>query len=190
VISVKTQKRKAACYGEEKVSGLSAVIIAVIIAAIVFGAISEFKRKGVGTSFYERQNKLFSAAELSFLAVLDQAISPGQRVMGKVRVADLIAIRSGLNTKTRQIALNRVAQKHIDFVVCAGPSLTPVCAIELNDGSHNSSAARQRDEFLSSVCAQVGLPLIVVKAGRTYARDTIRQQITAVIPVEQSPMGG
>jgi hypothetical protein len=111
---------------------------------------------------------------------LDQAISPGQRVLGKVRVADLVAIKTGLDPRTRQAALNRIAQKHFDFVVCTGPALAPLCAIELNDSSHNSSSAKRRDELVSSVCAQVGLPLLVVKAAASYQPEAIRQQLSSI----------
>jgi hypothetical protein len=158
------------------VSGSVVLFVLVVIAILFIAAIS--KRGGLGTDVYARQDQLFSAAELRFLTILDQAIAPGQRVLGKVRVADIVSVRSGLSRKTRQIAVNRVAQKHVDFVVCSGPLLVPVCAIELNDGSHNSSAVKRRDEFLSSVCTQVGLPLLVIKAARSYSVDAIRQQLT------------
>jgi hypothetical protein len=148
------------------VSGSVAILVVVIVGLIIFGAVFKLKKNSVGATSYEKQEKLFSTAELSFLLVLDRAVAPGQRVMGKVRLADLISIKRGLSPKTRQIALNRVAQKHVDFVVCTGPALLPVCAIELNDSSHNSASTRRRDEFLSSVCTQVGIPLLVVKAAR------------------------
>lgn len=157
-------------------SGSVIICVLVVIAILFIAAIS--KKGGLGVDVYTRQDQLFSAAELSFLAVLDQAIAPGQRVLGKVRVADIVSVRSGLNRKTRQIAVNRVGQKHVDFVVCSGPSLVPVLAIELNDGSHNSSAVKRRDEFLSTVCTQAGLPLLVVKAARSYSVDAIRQQLS------------
>jgi hypothetical protein len=80
--------------------------------------------------------------------------------------------------RVRQIAVNRAAQKHFDFVICSGPSLVPVCAIELNDSSHYSSSAKRRDEFLSSVCTQVGLPLVVIKAARSYPPEEIRRPIS------------
>jgi Protein of unknown function (DUF2726) len=160
------------------------ILVVVVVGSILLGALSPEKRSALDATVYQKQEQLFSAVELNFLSILDQAIAPGQRVLGKVRVADLVSIRSGLNPKTRQIAVNRVAQKHIDFVVCSGSSLVPVCAIELNDGSHNSSASKRRDEFLSSVCAQVGLPLLVVKAARSYALDAIRQELSIAI---QSP---
>ncbi len=151
------------------------ILIVVVIVVVVLAAIS--KKRSLGADIYHRKGELFSASELRFLVALDQATSPGHRVFGKVRVADLIAIRPGLNPKARQIALNRVAQKHVDFVVCTGSALIPVCAIELNDSSHASVNVKRRDEMIASICQQVGLPLIVVKAAGSYSPEVIRQQI-------------
>jgi hypothetical protein len=162
-------------------AGLFLILIVVVVGSIILGAFSKKSNGKLDTDVYRRQGQLFSAAEINFQAALDKAIAPGQRVLGKVRVADLVSLRSGLNPKVRQIALNRIAQKHFDFVVCSGPSLIPVCAIELNDSSHNSSSARRRDEFLSSVCGQVNLPLVVIKAARSYAPDEIRHQISVTV---------
>lgn len=152
----------------------------VAVAIVVLAALAKTKGGRLGANLYRREEKLFSAAELRFLAALDQAIAPGQRVFGKVRVADLVAIKPGLDPRTRQAAVNRVAHKHFDFLVCTGPSLTPLCAVELNDSSHNSETARRRDELLSSICAQVGLPLLVVKAAGSYDPAAIRQQLSSI----------
>jgi hypothetical protein len=154
------------------------ILIVVVVGSILLSALSKKSKGKLDFDVYRKQDQLFSAAELNFLAALDKAIVPGQRVLGKVRVADLVSLRSGLNPRDRQIAVNRVAQKHFDFVICSGPSLVPVCAIELNDSSHYSSIAKRRDEFLSSVCTQVGLPLVVIKAARSYPPEEIRRQIS------------
>lgn len=161
---------------------LDLLIPVLVIAAIAVAILVSLSKKGrLGVDVYQRKGDLFSAAELRFLAALDQAMAPGHRVFGKVRVADLVAIRSGLNPKTRQIALNRVAQKHFDFVICSGTTLVPICAIELNDGSHGSASAKRRDELLATVCRQVGLPLLVVKAAGSYSPESIRQQLTSAL---------
>jgi hypothetical protein len=159
---------------------LAIMLTVIVVGSIVLSVLAPKWKNKLNADVYRKQELLFSAAELNFLSVLDQVIAPGQRVLGKVRVADLVSVRAGLNPKIRQIAVNRVAQKHVDFVVCSGPSLVPICAIELNDSSHNSSSAKRRDEFLASVCKQVELPLLVIKAARSYPKDAIRQQLSTV----------
>lgn len=62
------------------------------------------------------------------------------------------AVRPGLGNSARQGALNRIASKHVDFVVCRVSDLAVVCAVELNDKSHASRRAQSRDELLAKVC--------------------------------------
>ena len=81
-------------------------------------------------------------AERSFLGALDQAVGPDHRVFGKVRVADIAVVRPGLGQSARQGALNRIAAKHFDFIVCRAGDLAVVCAVELNDISHSGKRAR------------------------------------------------
>jgi hypothetical protein len=151
------------------------------VGLVVLTAFAKVARRGLGANLYKRNDELFSLAERKVLVTLDAATAPQGRVFGKVRVADLIHLQSGLNPKARQIALNRVAQKHFDFVVCASDSLIPLCAVELNDSSHGSQRAQRRDEFLASVCISIGLPLIIVKAAGSYSVDAVREQIAAAI---------
>jgi Protein of unknown function (DUF2726) len=132
---------------------------------------------------YQRGKPLFSAAERLFLGVLEQAVGPDHRVFGKVRIADVAAVKPGLGRSARQGALNRIAAKHFDFVVCRAADLVVICAVELNDRSHASAKAQSRDALVANVCRVIGLPLIAVAAKATYSAQEVRAQfLTAVTP--------
>lgn len=141
-------------------------LFVILVAVAVLG-----RRRGVGPVGYPYLpvSALFSAAERSFLGVLDQAVGPGYRVFGKVRVADVAMARPGLGRSAGQGALNRIAYKHFDFVVCRSSDLSIVCAVELNDASHSSRRSRSRDDFLLKVCQAVGIPLLTVPARQAYS---------------------
>lgn len=131
--------------------------------------------------------QLFSAAERSFLGVLDQAAAPEFRVFGKVRVADVASIKPGMTKQARQGALNRISGKHFDFLLCRSSDLAAVCAIELDDKSHGSQKAQKRDEFLSELCRTIGLPLLRVPAKAGYQVAELRAQLlTAIEPTTAS----
>jgi hypothetical protein len=123
----------------------------------------------------------FSIAERSFLGVLDQAVGPEHRVFGKVRVADIAKVKSGLSNSARQGALNRIAAKHFDFVVCRASDLTVLCAVELNDKSHSTKRAKARDQLIENVCKAINLPLLQVAAKAAYSHQDIRNQFHASI---------
>lgn len=130
---------------------------------------------------YQPAGALFSVAERSFLGVLDQAVGPEHRVFGKVRVADIARVKPGLGNSARRGALNRIAAKHFDFVVCRASDLTVLCAVELNDRSHATKRARARDSFIETLCKTIDLPLLQVAAKAAYSQQDIRAQFQAAI---------
>jgi len=156
-----------------------------VLLITVFVVLVALKGKSGGSRIigfpYQLGKPLFSAAERSFLGVLDQAVSPEHRVFGKVRVADVAAVKSGLGNSARQGALNRIAAKHFDFVVCRSSDLSVVCAVELNDKSHASRKAQSRDALLANVCRAIGLPLLTVPAKAAYSPQDVRAQFIAVV---------
>ena len=160
------------------------LVIVVVVAAVFLAAAG--KKAGTGSKVgfpYVPAKALFSPAERSFLGVLDQAVGSEHRVFGKVRVADLATVKPGLGNAARQGALNRVAAKHVDFVVCRASDLSVVCAVELNDSSHSSKRAQARDELLTNVCKAIGLPLFQVTAKRAYSVQELQAQLASVIGV-------
>ena len=158
-------------------------LFVLVLAVFVVLAALKGKTGGSGTIGFPYQlgKPLFSAAERSFLGVLDQAVGPEHRVFGKVRVADVAAVKPGLSNSARQGALNRIAAKHFDFVVCRSGDLSVVCAIELNDKSHFSRKAQSRDELLANVCRAIGLPLLTVPAKAAYSPQDVRTQFLAAV---------
>jgi hypothetical protein len=163
------------------VIGALAALLLLVEAAVSRGAGASSSTVGLP---YVAAPGLFSAAERSFLGVLDQALGREYRAFGKVRVADVASLKAGLGNSARQGALNRISGKHFDFVICRSSDLKIVCGIELNDKSHASQRARKRDDFLVALCQQIGLPLIQVPAKAAYQIDDVRQQVlSAIVPV-------
>jgi hypothetical protein len=86
--------------------------------------------------------------------VLHQAIGNNAAIFGKVRVADVVEPKAGLTRSAHQKAFNRISAKHFDFLLCDKEDLSVACAIELDDGSHNSKRRQERDEFLKGVAQE------------------------------------
>jgi hypothetical protein len=163
------------------------VFVVVILAFAVLAALKS-KKGGGGSSVgfpYQPAKALFSPAERSFLGVLDQAIGPEHRVFGKVRVADIAAVKSGLSVSARHGALNRIASKHFDFIVCRTSDLMVLCAVELNDKSHSTQRAQARDELVLNVCRAINLPLLQIPAKHAYSLQDIRAQLFSAIGTPQ-----
>ena|SRR4249919_3491629 len=163
---------------------MSSLVLLIALAFVAFIILAGIKGKqGAGSiGFpYQPASTLFSSAERSFLGVLDQAVGSEHRVFGKVRVADLALVKPGLGNSVRQSALNRIAAKHVDFVVCRASDLSVVCAVELNDKSHSSQRAQARDDLLLKVCQAINLPLLVAPAKKAYSVHDLQAQFRAAI---------
>jgi very-short-patch-repair endonuclease len=126
---------------------------------------------------YQRNPVLFTPAERSFLAALDQALGDQFRVLGKVRLADVIGVKSGLSGSARQQAFNRIQSKHLDFVVCDPNDLSVQFVVELDDSSHQQSRRQARDTFLDKALAAAGVPIFHFPVKRAYAVQEIREAI-------------
>jgi hypothetical protein len=169
------------------------IVVVIVAAALVLGLIARGQSTAdAGGSVgmpYTAAPALFSPAERSFLGVLDQALARTEYwVFGKVRVGDVANLKPGLSKVARQGALNRISGKHLDFVVCRGSDLGILTAIELNDKSHGSQRAKQRDEFLVRLCQTIGLPLIQVPAKASYSIEQIQNQVMAALPGQATPV--
>jgi Protein of unknown function (DUF2726) len=68
----------------------------------------------------------------------------------------------------------------VDFVICDVLTLDPVAAIEVDDRSHLLPERRDRDAFVNAVFAEIGVPLLRVKAQRSYSVAELRDLFARV----------
>lgn len=158
-------------------------ILMVLVLLVLVVVITKLKQTEGRVKGYQYSKKLvlFSPAERSFLGVLDQAVGEEYRIFGKVRVADIVEPQRGLGKSLRQKALNRITAKHFDFVLCTKSDLSVVCAIELDDQSHQQRKRQERDAFLVGLCKAISLPLVQVPAKRTYSVPEVRATVMGAL---------
>ncbi len=168
-----------------------ALAVVLIVLVVLIAVKQKPSHNGESGTHYNRTPALFTPAERSFLGVLDLAAGNDFRVFGKVRVGDVLSPRAGQDRSTRQTALNRINRKHFDFILCRPDDLTVLCAIELNDASHQRKDRQERDEFLTKTCRSAGLPLIPLDARHAYSPTEISTRIAEAmaggIPVRPEP---
>ena len=147
-------------------------IILILLLIIVFLALALFKKKD-GKRFadfpYQSKDILCSPAERSFLGALDKIVGKKYRIFAKVRLADIVDVQKGLSVSARQGAFNRIAGKHIDFIVCNANDLSIIGAIELDDKTHRGRGRHERDQFLDRTLKAAGVPVLRIKAQSSYS---------------------
>ncbi len=166
---------------------MSWIVIVIIVVVVVALIIILSKGKSVDEIDYpyRKLDALFTPAERSFLGVLMQVVENDAQVFGKVRVADVLGTKRGMSASDRQKAFNKISSKHFDFILCSRKDLSVLCAIELNDSSHNSKKRKDRDDFLEGACKAAGIPLVQISAQATYNLNDIRKPILPFLPSHQ-----
>lgn len=168
------------------------VLIALLILIVIAVALVAAKRKSdkpieVSDLPYVKQETLLTDAERSFLGVLEQAIDDRFRIYAQVRLADLLSVKAGTERGKRAAAQNRINGKHADFVLCNPKTLEIVCAVELDDSSHQRANRKERDAFLERACATAGLPLARFPAKFGYVVAEVRADIFALLDIKAEP---
>jgi len=165
---------------------MSNLIILLLILVGVTVALALFKKKaGKGPLDFPYQSKdvLCSPAERSFFGALDKILGKSYRVFAKVRLADIVDVKSGLSASARQSAFNRISGKHIDFIVCNANDLSIIGAIELDDKTHRAKGRQERDQFLDKTLEAAGVPLLRIKAQSAYSIKEISSSLDAAFNI-------
>ncbi|MBT3380172.1 MAG: DUF2726 domain-containing protein [Lentisphaerae bacterium] len=167
-------------------------IVLVIVVGLVLkapGLLERFLEGKKGADLpYVKAPALVTAAERSFLGVLDSVLDGDERVrvLSKVRLGDIIHVRKGLDRSDRQSYQNKIDRKHVDFVLCRADDLGIIGVIELDDSSHRSARRRDRDEFVDCALASAGVQIRHIPAQRTYNTGEVARVFSELL----SPEGG
>ena len=122
------------------------------------------------------RDDFLSPAERSLYGVLCAAVGEWATVCPKVSLDDVFYAQSGdhgANVGDR----NRIARKHVDFLLCDPGSMRPVLGFELDDASHERAGRQTRDRFVDQVFAAAGLPLLRVPVQAAYDTRALAEAI-------------
>ena len=158
-----------------------AFIIIVLILLLLTFFVLKVKSAGGNDFPYQKVKALFSPAERSFLGVIDQVVGAEFRVFGKVRIADVATVKTMSNRSAWQKAFNRISSKHFDFIICRSSDLSIVCAVELNDKSHQKNSRKLRDKFVAGVCNSISVPLIEINAQASYSIQELKERFSEIL---------
>ena len=135
----------------------------------------------IGPLPYQKKWYLLSPAERDFYEALRQAVGNGYLIFTKVRLLDLLWLPQNLSN--RQIYMNRVQAKHVDFVLCHPQTVAPALVIELDDASHQLPERQDRDIFLNEVLWVAGIPLLRVPVRKSFSAPVLHGQILETLGV-------
>ena len=154
------------------VVGLVVVVVVLVVVLKLVGTAPDKPKLP-----YEREPSLLTPAERSFMGVLEQVVGDDVRVMAKVRLADIIKVKRGLDASVRTTAQNKINSKHIDFVLCDPGDFSTIAAVELDDSSHARASRQSRDEFIDRALDAAGIRILHFSAKRSYSTQEVRDAL-------------
>lgn len=98
-----------------------------------------------------------------------------------MRLLDLLWLPQ--NLPNRQLHMNRVQAKHVDFVLCHPQTVAPAPVIELDDATHRLPERQGRDILLNEVLRVAGIPLLRVPVRKSFSAQVLRGQILEILDV-------
>ncbi|MBI3553007.1 MAG: DUF2726 domain-containing protein [Elusimicrobia bacterium] len=159
----------------------AAVLLLMLAIVVSVGVLVLVKLVGPNEAFPYRRVELFSKGERAFLSVLEEAVGEKYKILGKVRLADLLNVSAEVERGSWKAAMNKIQSKHIDFVLCRKEDYSVAFAIELDDRTHERGDRRERDSFVEAACKAARLPLLRFSAQAHYdARDILGRVLETV----------
>lgn len=126
---------------------------------------------------YKKSENLLTPTEADFYVYLKAAVNNDFHINKMTRMCDLVDVDKGLSNKEYMSYFRSISQYHIDFTLCNPYSFKPVLCIELDDPSHGRADRIKRDDKVNKIFADINLPLLRIKAERTYRVEYLRSLI-------------
>ena len=147
--------------------------------SVIFPFLKRSKKETISKALpYRLRDDFLSPAEFSFYKVLSSLVDARLTIQSKVRLADIFFVA---RPNENVAYFNRIAQKHLDFLVCDSVTMKPLFGVELDDSSHKRNDRQERDEFVESGCKVAGLPLLRLPVQREYNSRELAAQIAQFV---------
>ncbi len=155
-----------------------AIVLFMLLIVVTVGAL---KLNDGGLAFpFTRKTNLFTPVERQFLDLLEASVGDKYRIICRVRLVDILAVRPKTEKKTLRTAMQRAAGHHLDFVLCDKEDLSPVIAVDLVHQKNKKDGYKtQRDWFLSGALDAARIPHLRIKVKGGYKPADIRACINA-----------
>lgn len=115
---------------------------------------------------YVRNERFLTPSEKKFYFLLREHTPEEIAICPKVRLADVLAVDS--ENKHYMSHFNRISQKHVDFILCDAEDMQILCAVELDDSSHELKERKKRDKFVNKAFAAANMDIVHIPLKSEY----------------------
>jgi hypothetical protein len=119
----------------------------------------------------QKKTTLFSPVERSFLQLLEKAVADDYKILNRVKLADVMELKTGTSDKARNSTLVKLNAKYLDFVLCNPNDFSVVAVLDLVNNSSKEGHKAVPDWFVNGALDAAGVPYLrmKIKAGYTAA---------------------
>ena len=154
---------------------ISKLFLLLVIAFLIYlareyvSSRSKEKDKGeIGGAFVKKPS-FFTHSERAFFEELERQNAGTFLIFSKVRLEDVVSVRSDIAGRERKIKRNYIKSKHIDFLIVGRKSGTILSAIELDGFSHRRSLQKKYDEIKERILKEAGVDFHRVHIGENFS---------------------
>ncbi|MFT4937218.1 MAG: hypothetical protein ACI88A_000232 [Paraglaciecola sp.] len=153
----------------------------VLMMLLIIVAVGAMKLNEPRLAFpFKKKTNLFTPVERSFLELIEEAVGGRYRVLCRVKLTDIVAVRQSTDKKTSKNAFTRAGGRSLDFVLCSKQDMTPVMAIDLvHQNPAKDGYKSQRDWFTTGSLDAARIPHVRIKVRSGYQAKDIRDCIEA-----------
>lgn len=166
----------------------------ILMMLLIIVAVGAMKLHEPSLSFpFKKKPQLFTPVERNFLDLIESATSKDFRVLCRVKMSDILAIRQNTDPKTLKNALSRAGTKQFDFVLCSKDEMKPVLVIDLVHSKGKDGYKNQRDYYVNGALDAAHVPHVRIKVRAGYTVKEIQDCIQTKLPTQQittTVMGG
>ena len=135
------------------------------------------------TYHYFAKNAIMTERENKFFKQLNEILGNKWFIIPQVHLSALLNHKvKGQNWKA---AFRHINGKSVDFVLLSKETMKPICAIELDDSTHNYKNRVERDAEVERIFAEAKLPLARFKNPEKLSRQDIVNTIATAIKKAQ-----
>ena len=131
---------------------------------------------------FKKKTQLFTSVERNFFNLIEDAVGKDYRILCRVKLLDILAVRQTTDKKTSKSALTKANSRYLDFVLCSKDDMSPVLAIDLVHNNGKDGYKMQRDWFVNGSLDAASIPHVRIKVRSDYKTQDIKDCIEAKLP--------
>ncbi|MGI5309209.1 DUF2726 domain-containing protein [Rheinheimera sp. WS51] len=153
------------------------VLLLILLLVIVVALVANRFASNDNPFPVQKRTSIFSPVERAFMQLLEQAVNNEYKVLNRVKLADIIEIKSGVSDKTRSSTLRKLNAKYLDFVLCNPSDMSVVAVIDLVNNTNKDGHKAIPDWFVNGALDAAAMPYLRMKIKTGYTVNEIQAVI-------------